>query len=67
LIWVYGEATDESEARKQSIESMLLPQSAPDTFKTPYFQRDLPYGCDTLFENVYPHLHHTHAYALILP
>ncbi len=53
LIWVYGscEPGAEEEAASKSIESRRLPKKEK-SISIPWFMRDLPYGVETLLENV---------------
>ena len=53
LIWVYGscEPGAETEAASKSIENRRLPKREK-SISIPWFMRDLPYGVETLLENV---------------
>lgn len=56
LIWVYGscEPGAAEEAKTKSIESLRIPKN-DDWISIPWFVRDVPYGVDTLLENVSPY------------
>ena len=53
LIWVYGscEPGAEAEAATKSIENSRVPKR-DESITIPWFMRDLPYGIETLLENV---------------
>ena len=61
---MYGssEPGAEEEAKTKSIESLRIPKNE-DWISIPWFVRDLPYGVETLLENVRPlsyHANHCH-------
>ena len=53
LVWVYGscEPGAEAEAATRGIESLRVPKRE-NSISIPWFMRDLPYGMETLLENV---------------
>jgi hypothetical protein len=56
LIWVYGSCQPGAEAAAKSIPLSLRNPELEDPnykgFRVPWYQRDVPYGADTLLENV---------------
>ena len=54
LIWVYPSTTPDAQQESNAVPILSSPKLADGDYVqlTPWFMRDLPYGVDTLLENV---------------